>query len=316
MRSLVAILALVLVLATPALAQLPPVAAPAPAVSIAIDEETGTVSLDRVARFGVTVKNEGAPLPQGNEATASDVVLSVSGAPEGWTVTVIPSSMELMNGQSSTGVELQVSVSGSATAMTADLVVMAELYSPAEGLEPLLGQIPQGTQKATATDTLQVTVDNSVTRNVLETIGPWIYAILLLLVAAVLVAVGMSLAARRALVRMSSPTREQAIAPGGRAVFPFQAEGLSKREDVVLLQVSEVQPGWAAFLPTPELVLDPGQVQELTLIVIAPADAPAGARQAVLVSATSARAPKGVANLEFVATVQGAAPSAPRRPKA
>lgn len=280
-------------------AQAPP--SPAPAVSVAFADEDGTVSVDQVTAFKLTVRNEGQAAPVGNEGTASDVVVAVSGLPEGWTASVTPSSFELMNGQSR-DVELQVSVSPDAADREADVVVTAELSSPLEGLDPILGQGGQS-QKATASDALHLTRDDSVTRQVLETLGPWIYAVLLLLVASVLVAVAIYLSARRSLVRLSSDAREMMVPPGGRVAFPFRVEGLARQEDAVLLQVSAVQEGWAAFLPVPELLLEPGQVQDLTLVAIAPKNAADGARQAILVSATSAKAPKGAANLEFVATV-------------
>ena len=104
--------------------------------------------------------------------------------------------------------------------------------------------------------------------------------------------------------------------PGGRVVFPFKVEGLARHEDSALLQVSAVQEGWAAFLPVPEVRLAPGQVQEMTLVVIAPKAAADGARQAVLISGTSAKAPRGAANLEFIATVRSGTPlRSERRPK-
>lgn len=313
MRVFVAVLLLALVSVAAVTAQAPPANPLAPAVSIVIAEDEGRVSLDEAAEFTATVKNEGAPLPVGNEGTAADVSLSVSGVPAGWTVTTIPATLELQNGQSG-DVVLRVSVSAEATLRTADLTVTAELFSPLEGLEGVLGQ-GGASQKATASDTLRVVRDDSLTRDVLERIGPWIYAILLLLVAAVLVAVGLSLSSRRSVVRLSSQTRELTVAPGARVTFPLQVEGLGKQEDAVLLQVSAVPEGWAAFLPAPELTLEPGQVRDISLIVIAPKTAQQGTRQAVLVTASSAKAPKAQANLEFVATVQGTLAS-PKRAKA
>src|SRR5205085_3227818 len=137
--------------------------------------------------------------------------------------------------------------------------ISADIYSPLKGLDPLLGSVPGATQKATDSATIHLKVENSATRNVIEAVGPWIYAILLLLVAAVLVAIAITVSSRRTLVRLASETRELAVAPGGRVAFPFRAEGLAREPDTVLLQVSAVQEGWAAFLPVPELVLDPGQ---------------------------------------------------------
>lgn len=300
MRLLAALVGLCL-LALTASAQTP--ASPfAPAVSINVLAEDGVVSLDGAAEFEVTVKNEGTAFPVGNEATGADVALKVTGAPAGWTATISPSSFSLQNGQTRTDIRLRVSVSADATERTAELTVTADLDSPLEGLDPITS--PTGnSQRATATDTIAVTWDDSITRDVLETLGPWIYAVLLVLVAAVLVAVGLTVGSRRSLVRLSSNMRELTVPGGGRAVFTLQAQGLGKQGNNVLLQVSAVPDGWAAFLPTPELNLQPSEIKDLTLVVIAPENAAVGTRQAVLVSATTAKAPKASANLEFIAIV-------------
>lgn len=280
----------------------------APGVTVTFADDAGTVTVDRPSTFRATVRNTssgtGTPGDGNNQA---DVDVHVSGLPEGWTASATPSSFRLAPGAEQV-VEVQVSVAAEATAGSADVTLTADLVSPLGGLDPVLGNIPGGSQRASGSDAIRLSRDDSVTRDVLEALGPWIYAVLLLLVAAVLVAVAISLSSRRSLVRLSSETRELQVPPGGRVVFPFQLQSLARQEDSVLLQVSAVQEGWAAFLPVPEVVLDPGQVQEMTLVVIAPRNASDGSRQAVLVSATSAKAPKGAANLEFVATVHGGTP--------
>lgn len=305
MRLSVAVVALaVLAVAVLGAAQQPSAAA---SVSVTIAGEVVKPSIDRPGSFHATVKNTGqtSPLDAQNQA---NVDVHVTGMPDGWTAVATPSSFKLAPNQQQ-DVTVTVSVSGNAQAKAADLTVTADLATQLDSLDPVLNPGGSGaTQHASGSASIHLARDDSVTRNVLETLGPWIYAVLLLLVAAVFVAVAISLAARRSLVRLSTDTRELAVPPGGRAVFPFKVEGLAKQEDSVLLQVSAVQEGWAAFLPVPELVLDPGQVQELTLVVIAPKNSSEGSRQAVLVSATSAKAPKGAANLEFVATVHGGTP--------
>jgi hypothetical protein len=308
------VLVTLLALAAPALAQLPPAPSGSPVVTVAFEDEAGKVSLDDGAVFKATVTNGGTPSGTPvDDSNTGEVTLVVTGAPEGWIVSVTPQSFDLRPGQAQP-VEVHVSLEASAVEKAADLVLTATMSSQLEGLEPILGQ--GATQTATASDGIRVTRNDSVTRDVLEAVGPWIYAILLLLVAAVLVAVAISLASRRALVRLSSDTRELTVPPGGRVAFPFRIEGLAKQDDAVLLQVSAVQEGWAAFLPVPEIMLVPGQSQDMTLVVISPKNAADGARQAVLVSATSAKAPKGAANLEFIATIHGGTPlRSERRPK-
>lgn len=302
--------------ALPCVAQTP---SGSPSVTVAIDGEAGTVSVETAAEFDVAVTNTGTPTGTPlDEQNTGDVTVTVTGIPDGWTASVEPAAFRLGPGQSQK-VTLRVSVSADAPDGQADLTVTAVLKSALERLDPILGNIPGGTQLASAEDSITVTRDDSVTRDVLEAIGPWIYAVLLLMVAAVLVAVAISVSSRRTLVRLSSDSRELTVAPGGRVAFPFRMEGLAKQTDTVLLQVSAVQEGWAAFLPVPELTLEPGQAEEMSLVVIAPKDAPQGAKQAILVTATSAKAPKGAANLEFVALVEGLIPleagTAPKRRK-
>lgn len=288
-----------------------------PSVSVEAAQPEGTVTVEKTRSFTVVVRNtsQSTPLDAQNRG---DVNIILGGVPEGWTVSANPANFEVAPGDA-VDVEIQVSVATDASAQSADITVTAEMYSPLRGLDPLLGNVPGATQRSTDNATLSLTVDESLTRDVLEALGPWIYAVLLLLVAAVVVAVGITVAARRTLVRLASDTREMTVAPGGKVAFPFRAEGLAREADTVLLQVSAVQEGWAAFLPVPELTLEPGQAQELQLIVIAPRDALQGTRQGVLVSATSAKAPKGAATVEFVAVVEGleeTAEPAPRRRKA
>lgn len=297
-----------------ALAQAP---SPAPSVSIEIAEPEGTVTVEQARTFKATVRNNGQSTPL-DAQNMGDVNIILGGVPEGWTASANPANFELAPG-ASREVDIQVSVAAGASAKAADITVTAEMFSPLRGLDPILGNIPGATQRSTDNASLALTVEESFTRDVLEALGPWIYAVLLLLVAAVVVAVGLTVAARRTLVRLASDTRELAVAPGGKVAFAFRAEGLARDPDTVLLQVSAVQEGWAAFLPVPELTLEPGQAQDLQLIVIAPRDALQGTRQGVLVTATSAKAPKGAATLEFVAVVEGLAETpatpSPRRRK-
>lgn len=306
------VLGLLLALTAGVVAQAPS-ASPSVTVTAAVGE--GTVTVEEARSFSFVVKNTSQSTPL-DEQNKGDVAIQISGIPEGWTASATPANFEVAPGDS-VEVQVQVAVATDASARSADLTITAEMYSPLRGLEPLLGEIPGATQKATGNASLSLRVDESLTRDVLETVGPWIYALLLLLVAAVLVVVAVTVAARRTLVRLTSESRELVVPPGGKAVFTFQAESLAKEQDTALLQVSAVQEGWAAFLPVAELVLEPGQPQELTLVVIAPRDTLQGARQAVLVTATSAKAPKGAATLELVAVAEGLEdlPTSPRRKK-
>jgi hypothetical protein len=288
----------------------------APSVDVTGASDDGAVAVDHPGTFSFSVKNTSPSAPGQGSNGAARVVIHVDGVPEGWTVSPSPADFRLSAGATQQ-VDLQVAVSPEASAKDASLTVVADLYSALEGLDPVVSPVPGASQHATDSAPLAVHVDNSLTRDVLETLGPWVYVLLVLLVLAVLVAVAIAVSARRSLVRLASDTRELRVTPGGKVAFPFRVEGLARDTDTVLLQVSAVQEGWAAFLPVPELVMEPGQAHDLSLVAIAPRTATQGTRQAILVTATSARAPKGAANLEFVAVVEGPADlAAERRPKA
>jgi uncharacterized membrane protein len=311
---LVALLALLA--ASSALAQAPP--SLSPSVTIQGAETEGTVTVEEERLFSFTVTNtglaSGTPLDEQNDG---DVTVTVTGLPAGWTASANPGSFRLAPGASQE-VQVQVQVAASAKDREAQLTIAVEMLSPLGRLDPVLGQIPGATQRSNASATLDLTVQESFTRNVLEAVGPWIYAIVLLLVAASVVAIGLVVAARRSLVRLATDRSELPLPPGGKVAFAFQAETKARDPDNVLLRVSAVPEGWAAFLPVPELTLAPGVAQELSLVVIAPRDAAQGTRQAILVKATSSKAPKGAATLELTAVVEGVEelPSAPRRRKA
>jgi hypothetical protein len=312
-RALVAALLALLVLAA---AGAPPAAGQdaSPSVDVTGDSE-GTLAVDRPGTFVFSVKNTSPSLPGPGSNVEARVVVRVDGAPSGWTVGVSPNDFRLAAGATQR-VDVQVAVAPGAPE-AANLTVVADLYSALEGLERVLGEVPGGTQHASDGAPLRLRVDNTLTRDVLEALGAWVYALIVLLLVAVIVAVAVTVSSRRSLVRLVSDTRERAVAPGGKVAFPFRVEGLARETDTVLLQVSATMEGWAAFLPVPELVVEPGQSQDVSLVVIAPRAATPGTRQAILVTATSARAPKGAANLEFVAQVEAPLEFvAERKPKA
>jgi hypothetical protein len=275
-----------------------------PAVDISGQSGGGKVAVDHPASFTFTVKNNSPAAPQQGSNGAARVVVHVDGVPDGWTVSPSPADFHLAAGASAT-VTVQVAVAPGSGTKDASMSVVADLYSALEGLEPVTSNVPGASQHASDSAPLAIHVDNSLTRDVLETLGPWVYVLAVLLVLAIVAAVAVAVSARRSLVRLVSDTRERTVTPGGKVAFPFRVEGHARDTDTVLLQVSTVQEGWAAFLPVPELVLEPGQSQEVSLVAIAPRSATQGTRQAILVTATSAKAPKGAANVEFIAVVEG-----------
>jgi hypothetical protein len=288
-----------------------------PGVSVEGEASEGTVTVEQVKSFRFTVKNtsptSGTPFDAEDKAWVN---VTFEGVPLDWTVSATPQSFRLGRGEAAS-VDVQVSVATGSSAKEANIMVVATL-TPVTAQVPIPAPIPvPGTEPVTAEAPIHLRVDDSFTRDVMEALGPWIYVLLLLLVAAIVVAIGIAVASRRTLVRLTADGREASIPPGGKVAFVFRVESLAKDTDTALLQVSAVPEGWAAFLPVPELVLEPGQPQEVNLVVIAPRGAAQGTRQAILVTATSAKAPRGAANLEFIATVEGIEelPTAPRRAK-
>lgn len=309
-RAILATVAVLLVL-QPAAAQVPPLPPLPPppggtasaGVEVRMDRNAVPVSLDEPGIVELTVTNTGTatgtPLDQ-----PRTVVLDVVGEPSGWTASIDPTTFQLNPGQSLKA-RVTVSVSAQATATVADLNVTARMYPAGVGVVPGVG--PTVDPEASDTAPLRATRDDSAVRNLLEQSGPYLWVVLLGLLAAVVVLSTILAANRRVAVRISSPTAHLDIAPGGRVALPVTVTNITKREDTLVLRAVCKSEGWATFLPTPQVDLDGGQEEELSVIVIAPKDAKADERAMVEVVAMSAQAPRRPAKLQFEATVTAAA---------
>ncbi len=294
---------LLLLLAASAFAQVP---SPAPSVEVSASPSEVDVSVEAPAEISIAVENTspatGTPLDQ-----PRTVLLEVTGAPDGWTASVSPASLQLAAGENGTA-RLTIAVATGASDGDIALTVTAKLLPLGASAIPGVG--PAVDPEATATASVQAHRDDPVTRDILETIGPWIYVLLLAFLAAVLLSVRFVVASRRVTVALRSDQSEVTVFPGGRAAAPLVVQNLTKEEDTVVFQVSAVGNGWAAFLPVPELLLGPEATEELSLTVIASKDLESGATQSVLVTATSAQTPGRPATLSFQATVGEPEPKA------
>ena len=226
-----------------------------------------------------------------------------SGVPTDWTVSFDPASFTLGPGEQQ-AVTMRVQVASVSSDTQALITVTARMYPAGVGTIPGLGQEIE--PEATAELGIQAMRQEHLDRVVLEKLdGPWIFVVLLALLAAVLVAGQMIARNRRRAVALRAPSPTGTVPPGGRLSLPLQVQNIGGTHDTILLRVAELPPGWAAFLPVVELPLGPGRSEELDLVVIAPADAGAGARQHVQVTATGSQNPRRPATVRFDVRVDG-----------
>lgn len=313
-RRIAALLAVTAFLAAclPASAQVPPLPTgpptgptlpPAPgaaSVEVRAAAQSLQVSLDKAGTTQVTVTNTANPTGVDAFDRPRLVVLGLSDAPTGWTGHLSRTEFQLKPGESGKA-DLTVAVAGSAQADKASVTVTARLYPIGVNSVPVAG--PQADPEATAATVVEAVRADSVTRDVLETVGSYIWVVLLGLVAAVVLALSILASNRRVAVRLSSPEAEQPVAAGGRAAFPLRVHNITRQADTVFLRAHPLPEGWAAYLPTPQVDLEPGQQEEVSVVVIAPKEAGEGAQQAVDVTATSSLAPRRPATMRFEAKV-------------
>ncbi len=263
---------------------------------------SGSVTVEQTTRFTFDITNDGADSGPFNDQNQADVVVDITNVPDGWTVGVEPAHFKLAPGATQ-NITLSV-LPAAESAESGVLTVRATLTTPAEIFDPVLGNVPGQSQTATAESTLELTRNEGTTRNLLEAIGPWIYLILLALIAAALLATRLVIESRRVTVALHSTEREGSVKPGGRIAMSMEVRNIGKADDTIVFQVNSVGDGWAAFLPIPELDLAKGDTEQLHLVVIAPADAKTGDRQDILVTANSAQGPRHPASITFEIVVQ------------
>lgn len=287
---------------------IPPVPTPPPAptppsaagVDVKAADAALEVTLDGPVSTAIVVTHTGTPTGTPADQPRT-VTLSRSDLPAGWEASLSPSEFRIAPGESRTAT-LTVTLTPFAQDRDATVTVTAKMF--AQGIN----QIPVGGSQldpeSTAATVVQATRADSVTRDVLETVGPYIWVVLLGLVAAVVLAMSLVAANRRVAVRLSSPEAEQAVSAGGRGSFLLRVHNITRQPDTVFLRAAPLPEGWAAYLPTPQVDLDPGQQEEVSVVVIPPKEAEAGAHQAVDVTATSSLAPRRPATMRFEATVE------------
>lgn len=296
-------LALALLLALPALAgaQAPAVPLPgAAAVDVKATADPVSVSLDQPTTVTVTVTNTEQSSGNSQLDQPRLIALSAAGAPKGWTASLSPSSFAMKPGESRQAT-LQISVSADAEDRAAKVTVTAKAYPRGVSAIPVAG--PAADPEATANAAVNAVRSDDPQRVLLETVGPYVWILLLALVAAAVVILSLLAANRRVAVRVSASEPQHTVAPGARTVFPVLVHNITRHDDTVVLRIPEVPGGWATFLPTPQLDLEAGHQEEVPVVVIAPKDAAEGAKQPFTVVATSAQAPRRPASVVLEAEV-------------
>lgn len=249
-------------------------------ITVSIEEQSGTVSIEDPSRFTVRVGNTaeptGTPLDQPRQVT-----LSVSGAPDGWTASLSPATVSLLPGDEKT-VALQVAVSVDAQDESATLTVTASAQG--SGV-PLVGE--------GSSDDVTIDLERTETasRSILESIGDWIWLLLLALLAALLVVARLLLDRRRMPVRLTCHTPDIDAEPGEIVEVPVEVQNLTRGRDSITLYVATTTERWDASPDEPELSLDGGQLGTVKVRVRVPARAEAGQKGTVMISARSVQSP-------------------------
>ncbi|HEX2066019.1 MAG TPA: NEW3 domain-containing protein [Candidatus Thermoplasmatota archaeon] len=269
-------------------AQAPSVPLPgAASVDVRASTDILRVGLDAPAAATVTVANTERSTGNAQLDQPRLIALSVAGVPKGWTASLSPASLRLRPGESQQAT-LQLSVSADAQGREAKLTVTARAYARGVDAVPVAG--PLADPEAVAAASVDAVRSDTPERVLLETVGPYVWLLLLALVAAAVVILSLLGANRRVAVRLSVAEPQRTVAPGARAVFPVLVRNLTRRADTVTLRVAGASPGWGAFLPTPQLDLEGSRQEEVPVVVIAPRDAAEGTRQPFTVQATSTQA--------------------------
>lgn len=265
-----------------------------PSIRLSAEETDGTVSVDEPWEATVTVENTaqgtGTPLDQ-----PQTIVFSTQDVPEGWTVSVSPTSVDLVAGESET-VTVTVAVSAGAEADAAAIIVQGYAQGMFPG--PLGGD-------AESTVTLNVERSETATRTALEVLGPFVWVLLAGLLLAGAAVAWLAYERSRVPLAIQSDSEPVSILPGSRIVIPFTLLNRGDDQEHIVLGVSDPPDGWAAFLPVPDLTLGPGDQARLQLTVIASEDPAKDSPVSLTVSASGGSNPAKPAKAVFTVKADG-----------
>ncbi len=265
----------------------------APAPTVALDAAAETVVVDRETQHTLTMTVRFESENPFDGLQARQIRLDHTPTPTGWSIELSPRQVSLMSGQSA-AVTATITLGAQAVQSETPVTFSAKLVP--RGLE----ETPLGAAiDPEAEGTAQVVLkrEDPLTREVLESVGPWIWVVLggaalIAVILAVVLARG-----NKATVLMQTSTPRATVAPGRSVAIPIDVENLLRSEDTIVFHVAPVPDGWAASLPVPELPLDGKRREELHLVVTAPKNAAKGTEVAVGLTASSARSPGRMAEL-------------------
>ncbi len=244
-------------------------------------EESGTVTLT-VTRAAAT----GSPLdPQLGDA---EVAVTAEGVPAGWTVAIDPNGFSLAPGESRE-VQVTVSIEADAGAEQATIVFRARMESP----DPSGVFVPGGETTAA----VEVTRDDSATRQFMEALGAGVWIILGVALVAIVLAVFLFVDTRTKVVTLTSVVDEVKVRPGQTASIPFIIENRAKETDRFSISADPGDAEWRAELPIAAATLEAGGTEELHASVTPSKRAPLGSRSVLRVVAMPDHSPRRVAIL-------------------
>lgn len=274
-------------------------------ISISASDSSITVTAEEATPLSLTVARPpitDSPLDEAmGQLDQGDVVVSVAGAPEGWTVTIQPDAFSLGPGEERE-VMVEVLVEPASDADGAQLTFTARLTTP----DPTGVLSPGGEASAE----VEATRDDSATRQLLETLGPAVWAIMGALLVAIIVAVFLAVDRRTRVVELTTHAGEVKVLAGKTASVPFWIENRGKDTDRFAVSATTGDAAWKAGMAVTAISLEPGQREELHVAVTPTQKAPVGSRAVVRVIAVPDQAPHRIAVLAMSAIVEDKATKA------
>ncbi len=265
--------------------------APAPTVTLVASESP--VLVDRETDHVLTLQVTFESTTPFDSLQPRQIRIDHTATPAGWSIQISPRQVDLLAGESAT-ITATVTLGAQAVQSETQVTFSARLVTRGAEGTPLGAAIDP---EAVGTADVTLKREDPLTREVLESVGPWIWVVL---GGAALVAVILAIVLARgnkATIVMQTHSPRASVAPGRSVAVPVTVENLLRSEDTVIFHVAPVPDGWAASLPVPELPLDGRRREELHLVVTAPKGAPTGTQVAVGLSASSARSPGRIAEL-------------------
>lgn len=260
-----------------------------PSISLSMDAE-GTIQTDAPTSFMLTVTNNaaatGTPLD-----LPTEIKLELDSAPTSWVVEISPAILEVMPGQSATSTVTISSAPGSAAAGAVTIRGFAN-----NGIGPL-------TTEGADSATIELTNVDNATTDLLNTLGPWVWVLLALLILTIILVIVMWAQSNKKIVKLSTDNPTIKGTPGGKLTVPITVRNLTNKHSNILFDVSESSGQWAAFMLSPELELRSHAVGEAQFVAIIPQQNP-GEKAVYTITAQSSAGPKQTASLKITVLVE------------